>query len=297
MKIVYFEIPHVATAIIVGSNGMIGGAVTSLFSTLGGLPHHRKTLEVNHRDASKAIEYLLPFCANPPKGIVDLPIYIVYACGKGGFSVNKEITEQQTLSLSLLIETLSHQNMLGIRLIYLSSLGAHLSSVDSHYKSMVGLNEEIVRSYANSLIIRLPGIWGFKKQNNAWTSSGLIAHLLNSAITRREALIYGDLATTRHYLSSNTVGSFIANIIRYEDWEQDFKTLNLYSLALLSISDIISVVNREISRKVIYRLFHGALVDRENLIRNAFDGKGVNVVESLVFELRVGCLKLQQAYQ
>lgn len=68
-------------------------------------------------------------------------------------------------------------------------------------------------------------------------------HLLNSAITRREALMYGDLATTRHYLSSNTVSAFIANIIRHEDWEQDFKTLNLYSLTLLSISDIVSLVN------------------------------------------------------
>lgn len=74
MKIVCFEMSHVATVIIVGSNVTVGGAVTSLFSTLGGLPHHRKTIEVNHRDASKAIEFLLPFFANPPIGIVDLPI-------------------------------------------------------------------------------------------------------------------------------------------------------------------------------------------------------------------------------
>jgi hypothetical protein len=159
---------------------------------------------------------------------------------------------------------------------------------------MIDANEELVRTFSNSLIVRLPGIWGFRKYNNMWMPSGLIAHLLNAAITRQEALIFGNLHTTRHYLSSESVGNSIAKMIYYSDWSLLKGTQNLYSSALFSISNIISLINYGISKKVYYRIMPGAFVDREDLIRKANEGLDVVVLNSLLFEIRAECLRLQQ---
>jgi hypothetical protein len=297
MKITLFDVPSCGTLIIAGSNGLIGGVLTNYLTQLNEPPHCRKkTLEVGYKDISMAINELIKSSLERDHLSSLGKIYIIYACGKGGFNIPEDIASQQVLVLSSLVNSLLARSRPEIRLLYLSSLGANLSTYDSNYKKMIEHNEAKVNQYGSSTIIRLPGIWGYKQYGSQWTPCGLIGHLLSSSMTFREVLIFADLKTTRHYLSAEAVAKTIVKMIKYEGMASFPRLQNLFSPTPLSISEIISTIGFALSKRVYYKLQAGSAVDRESLLKMQYDFvRDHLVLESLSTEIKVACLKVHQA--
>lgn len=298
MRIDSFVVPLKGTVIIAGSNGLIGGSILNHFSSSNfNLQHLRNTLEIVHTDVLLGIKELLSTHLELERSFTPVAVTIIYACGKGGFGISELMARQQIALLSSTIKYLKWRSDLDCCFVLVSSLGAHLSSVHSNYKSMVQQMEQIVLEYEQGLILRLPGIWGFKKKSRASAPCGLIAHLLASAMSGQEAYIFGDLSTTRYYLTANTVGKSIAAMVKNNELRGVPKIQNFYSTSLHSISEIILLISRGLSRKVIFRLLPGPLVDRESLVRRAIDGHNRLMLESLISELKIASWKSSKSFR
>lgn len=287
MRIESFVFPLRGTVIIAGSNGLIGGAIAKyLLPSNPLLPCSQRALEFEHSDLLVGIKELLSIHYSFTKDGIHMPVLIIYACGKGGFGIDEAIAGQQIARLALLVNSLPKQSSSGCYLMLISSLGAKLSTVNSSYKDMTAEMERIVLQCEKGLILRLPGIWGCKEQGGKDLPCGLIGHLLASAITGREAVIFGDLCTTRYYLAADTVGKSIAAMVKSWTLEAAPKIQNYYPLFPYSIFEIISLISRVLSKKVFYRLLPGAVVDRESLILRTCDGSDTFMQELLLSELR-----------
>ena len=240
-----------------------------------------------HSDLLLGIKELLSTDLELENRGTSIPVTIIYACGQGGFGISEVMASQQIALLSSTTKYLKRRSDLDCCFILASSLGAHLSSLHSTYKLMVQQMEQIVLEYEQGLILRLPGIWGFKKKSGFSMPCGLVAHLLASAMTGQEANIFGDLCTTRYYIAANTVGKSIAAMVKNNDLSVAPKIQNFYSASLHSISEIILLISRALSRKVFFRLLPGPVVHRESLVRRAIDGHDRLVLESLMSELKI----------
>lgn len=297
MRITLVDLPSCGTFIIAGSNGLIGGAVFNCINLFSRPPHyHTKTLEVGYSDANRTIMEFIMLALERARDSPFDKVYIIYACGKGGFNIAEDIANQQVFMLSSLVNSLLARSQPEIRLLYLSSLGAYLSTYTSSYKKMIDANEAIVSQYGSSTVIRLPGIWGFKQSGPKWIPCGLIGHLLSSSITYSEVRVFADLATIRYYVSADAAARAIIDLIRNENAVIFPRLQNLYSPTPVSISEVISIISSALCKSVYYRIQPGAAIDRENLLIKKYDKLYDHLVlESLPIEIKVACTKIYQA--
>ena len=293
MKIHILPFQENEKIIIVGSNGLIGNAIQMALS-----PAPLETdikasfFDIERSGIVAGIKHAILSCLNEKANSTNIPITVIYACGKGGFGISREVAKEQTEKVRQLINEIQELKQCKPRLIYISSLGAHLSKVNTNYKLMIDANEKLVTKFSGSLIIRLPGIWGFKKPHKLPCPSGIIAHLLLSARTGKEANIYGDLSTTRPYLSASNTGKSIISLASKCHPLASRAIINLYSPFQYSIADIASTIKKSTSKRILYRLVAGQKVDRESHLLQALNGTTVTVLESFQTELKLAWMKL-----
>ena len=206
----------------------------------------------------------------------------IFAFGSGGFSLTElEANDQIRVFLNFLKQfQASYPNATSI---HISSLGAMSSTLDSGYKQLIQLKEDIIISHEAGYILRLPGIWGFlKSSSGAYSPRGVIGYLIDRTSRQGRVDIYAEMLTSRYYLNVKTVSRQILELIIEHLGGRDVPLIiNLVPLWKLDINSLIALVSSTLDKPVPYRLSPGAAPDRESHSLATLDGKNLFVRESL----------------
>ena len=279
MDITYFQLNHNHTYIVLGSNGLIGNALINSFRR--NFKFFNNNIFVKSIKRYELITESILRIIESSNISPDHTFTLIYSAGKGGYSLDKKIANEQTKRFSSFVNSIYkfYENKISFYLI--SSLGCNLSQIHSPYKNLILSNEKLISLFPNTFILRLPSIWGFKK--NPLMAKGLIGNLLYSAKSANEIKIYGDFNTVRNYLSDFQISNVICKFIC-----SDVKSNNIYNFSShfnYSVAELIYLVMKITKKQVKYKLYQGSYNDKESYKLFPTEGENIKVLESLNTEI------------
>jgi len=283
MKISLLKLSEKIMLVIAGGDGLIGGSIVKNLLILDNGVISSSCLSDRNCSKEELIDTLRDIFNSFIVKRYDELIFI-FACGKGGFSLEEEIAIEQQKRLIKILDMFNSIPIFRKRFILISSLGAHLSPVESVYKSYVFSIEKEVSKLDSFNIIRLPGVWGFKE--NTRKPIGLVANLLYSVHRRDACNIYGNLNTLRSYLAADNVGKTIADLMKENFTIKIDSIINLSSNFSYTIQEIINLVKRTTGRRVFFMLNYENIVDEKSHVGKLFDGNNIPVLECLHTEIK-----------
>lgn len=279
MDITFFQLNPNHTYVVLGSNGLIGNALVDSFKR--NYKFFNKNIfvqSINRYEfiTESILKNIESFNISP-----DHTFTFIYSAGKGGYSLDKRIANEQIKRFSFFVNSIYNRFENKISFYLISSLGCNLSQIHSPYKNLILSNEKLISLFPNTFILRLPSIWGFKK--NPFMPKGLISNLLYSAKRANEIRIYGDFNTLRNYLSDFQISNVIRKLIC-----SDVKSNNIYNFSSYfnySIADLIYLVMKITKKQVKFKLYQGSSNDKESYKIFPKDGVNIKVLESLNTEI------------
>lgn len=285
MKITLIKTKDKKQIIILGKNGLIGNAIyESLIYYSASKPGLDivKDFEIDKRFLVDEFRVICnQYIVVSPKIIT----YIIFACGKGGFNITEQESNSQKELLKALLKNLYIIERLNTYFFYISSIGAHLSSFNTPYKSLIDSNEKELMKYKNTHILRLPGVWGIKSIYNKIIPSGLIANILYSTKRQNSFYIYSRSDTLRNYISAQTVGKAIYNLITNHQSFDLKNQINIISQFSYTIFDLIYIVEKITHIKLNYQFKEYSSYDIESLIASNSNGEKIYVLESIYTDI------------
>ena len=270
------DINHVH--IIMGSNGLIGSSLVNSFKKR--FSFNKENFFVKKIINNKISRYFLSSSLKIFDKDFSHKYSFIYCAGEGGFSLDISSAMEQIENFNYLINTLWKDYSDRMSFYLISSLGCHCSKIDTPYKKLVLANEKKLLENENMYILRLPTIWGFKK--NPLRPSGLIGKLLVSAKNFEEATIYGELNTLRNYLSANQIAESVFKVIYSKPSD---KIYNFYGEFNYTINEIILLIKKLTKKRVFYKIVDAKPVHKESFKSVQISGKNIIVVECLYEEI------------
>tara|TARA_Y100001968_G_C19420832_1_gene751666 strand:+ start:716 stop:1594 length:879 start_codon:yes stop_codon:yes gene_type:complete len=292
MDIAFFRTKANNTFIVIGSNGLIGESLVKSSINKSNINYKEEYKHKSTNDYDNIFYTVKRLVESSNLSRKD-KLSIIFCAGKGGFNLKLELANEQHLRLKILLLNLYNNFSENLTFFLISSLGAHLSKIDTPYKYLIESNEKLVLYYPSTHIIRVPSVWGFSHYGEK--PVGLIANLLYSLKTHKESTIYGDMNTLRNYLSANTLGFNIYNLI--SDNKNLDTVYNLSGYFNYSIKDLIYIINKITKRQVLYKLLPRNIAERESYNSLAINGSDIKVIESINTEISMLWKRLEQVYQ
>lgn len=299
MESTRIDLAHSST-IVVGSNGLIGSSIVNSITNalISQNLHFSSSVCSLSRDTFVADFFnstLIQYSdhAESSKNAKANEFVFVLCFGTGGFSINAEIALEQSFKFKSFIEAL-HHFFPKARCIYISSFGALASRYSTPYRDLILSNEEYLSQFNSSLILRVPGVWGFLSSGPSQPLSprGLISHLINSIYTLNVVSIYADLSTTRYYLHASTLAkAALKYIILLHDGSTFSEPLSLLPTVNYSINSLLSSISKSFLCNTRYTLNPGKCYDRDSHSFVAVDGSFDFIAETPDFRL-LTCIPL-----
>jgi len=264
---------------IAGSNGFIGSSIIrGIFKNLWGL-YSRKDFSIPNESYPN---YCFEIIANYFNSDKDL--LVIYAAGSGGFNLSKENSLIQESNFTLFVEKLysilAHKEQ--VKLVYISSLGATCSRMDSNYSNLINANElRLKKTYGTQypfLIVRLPSIYGKNYENCSY--HGLIGKITESLLTQRPIEIYSRLDTKRNYICASDITP--PSIYHYCHVSKMIisasNIVNVQSPVSLSFNEISAIIYRKLRRKLAVRISRAQLLQAEDHMPYLESLDGANIL-------------------
>ena len=263
--------------VIIGSNGLIGSKILENFERRKEYFDIINIKEINYDFIFETIFSFLD-CEKKKKYI---RFYLIYCAGKGGFSLDSENADNQIIRFENFVRRIYQEDFENMKFFLISSLGCFLSKIDTPYKKLMQSNENFVLLFKESYILRLPSIWGFNKNNNE--PKGLIGNLIFSIKNLSESKIFGDLNTSRNYISADTIGIKLFQFLQNKKFSSriyNFSNQNNYS-----IKDIILLIKKITKKNVFFKTYPGKSEDKESYNLSTNSDVNIKVKESIHEEI------------
>ena len=254
--------------LVVGSNGAIGSELTkALFlecSRKSDCSLHR--IQHSHGAYASIARKLVH-----RRGKVRRPLRLLFCGGKGGFSLSRESGEEQREAFRSFCEGLDHLDDLD-KFIYVSSLGAHCSRIQSTYSSLIWENEQVVRSAfgRQSLILRFPSMYGYNQRERRY--HGLVGVIFRNLRIRCPTRVYARLETRRNYLSIHRLAPLLVRDKAGGGLLDERGEVNIQSTMSLSVFDVCTHFFRAIKQRPTLKLVQHSALDEEHHYPSALAG-------------------------
>ena len=263
--------------VIVGSNGLIGNKILENYEIRNN-EFNCFSKKITNYDL--IFESILNFLKTK-KGIKFDRFYLIFCAGKGGFSLDSKSASTQKSIFKKFVIRVYEENFENFKFFFISSLGCYLSQFKTPYKQLMNTNEDFILSFRDSYILRLPSIWGFKKK--AKQPKGLIGNLIFSIKNQSESKIFGDLNTSRNYISDNTIGIYLYRFLQNKEFFS--REYNFYNYCSYSINDILLLIKKITKKNVFYKKHPGKIEDKESYNMSPKSGVNIKVIESIHMEI------------
>lgn len=249
------------TIAIIGQSGMIGSSILKFNS------NKHIDFSINEWTYDSFYDQLNTKISNLEAKSISFDF--VWAAGVSNHSSKIEVIENEIRLIKIFLETLKQSQLKINSLNYISSAGAlyNFSNKDlineftpldplSHYGESRILIEKIFRDYFKSMntklnIFRLSNVYGYNY--NQEKNSGLISHLINANLRRKEMNIFVPLSVEQDYIDVEFVARNVCNLIETNSNANNLE--NIYNLTRNqsnSILEIINMVDKFMGRKTPY---------------------------------------------
>jgi UDP-glucose 4-epimerase len=249
------------TIAVIGQSGMIGSSILKFNSS------KHIDFSINQWSHNSFCKQLNTKISNLKAKSVSFDF--VWAAGISNNSSRIEVIENEISLIKIFLDTLKQSQLKINSLNYISSAGALYSSTNeeliteftpldplSDYGKSRILIEKIFRDYSKRLnaklnIFRLSNVYGYNY--NQEKNSGLISHLINANLRRKEMNIFVPLIVEQDYIDVEFVARNICNLIETNSQTNNLE--NIYNLTRNqsnSIMEIINMVDKFMGRKTPY---------------------------------------------
>ena len=262
--------------LVVGSNGAVGSELT------------RALMRSSYIDVRRPVDVLSHPLDSYAEITLDLalrrassnPLRLLFCAGKGGFSLAQASAYQQYRRFEKFCRLLTPSIGLD-KFIFVSSLGAHCSNIESSYSQLIRANEQITQANfgERALILRLPSLYGYNVRVQRY--HGLIGVILRNLKNRSPTSIYSRLETRRNYLSIQRLATMLVSCRPGGSLLETYGSLNVQSSINLSVFDVCSAFFRAVKKRPILKLMHHSPVDAEHHCPNAVPGAKVIINDSI----------------
>lgn len=251
--------------LIVGSNGFIGSQLTSaLRMKIRGTELRTAEYMYSSNDFVRANMHSLESDGNISS--------IVFCGGVGGFRLSAKSASLQESQYKHFIQECSKVS--SIRHFYmLSSLGAAASRMPSAYKDLCMCKEQATASLrgAKGISIRLPSIYGYDPISGVY--KGLPGAIAYGLARNKTISIYGELNTTRNYISVQSASEALLSIITSSRKSAAARRLiNVANRHNMSIHQILKTVSLSLRRTPQIQIVDTRVLDVESHDPSMVDG-------------------------
>lgn len=263
--------------VIIGSNGLIGNKILENFERR---KEHFDIFKKEVKNYDLIFESIISFLDHKKTRKYDR-FYLIFCAGKGGFSLDLENADIQSIRFENFVKRIYQENIVNMKFFLISSLGCYLSKIDSPYKKLMKSNEKFILLFKESYILRLPSIWGFNKKNKE--PKGLIGNLIFSIKNLNESRIFGDLNTSRNYISADKIGINLFLFLQKKEFPS--RIYNFSNQNNHSINDIILLIKKITKKNVFFKIYPGKSEDKESYIIPTNSDVNIKVKESINEEI------------
>ena len=251
--------------LIIGSNGFIGSRLAS-------------TLQEQMRASGfKAKEYIYSSSNYANANLATLASdrnasTVVFCGGIGGFRLSAESALSQEAQYEYFVRECSRFSSIK-RFFLLSSLGAAASRMPSPYKDLCMCKEQATTSSmgAKGVSIRLPSIYGYDPFSGI--HKGLPGVIAYGLMTNQVIKVYGELNTTRNYISIQSASEALSSIItRDGKGSKASGLINLANSYNMTVHQILNIIGASLRGSPRLQLVQTRALDVESHDPSVVDG-------------------------